>query len=131
MISWPVSLDEDRLRTLRAYRPDQNARWATAVDVHVTEGPADVAINVRDRGPGVPDALLPRLTDPFFRVDPSRDAHTGGVGLGLAIAQRALRLHRGTLVAENANPGLRVTLTIPHDKLAAEPAAHGEAGGGP
>ena len=90
---------------------------STAVDVHITEGRADTVISVRDLGPGVPDALLPRLTDPFFRVDAARDANTGGVGLGLAIARRALHLHHGTLVAENANPGLRVILTIPHEHV--------------
>jgi len=54
----------------------------------------------------------------FFRVDDSRDSTTGGVGLGLAIAKRAVQLHQGTLVAENARPGLRVTLTIPSDATA-------------
>jgi two-component system sensor histidine kinase CpxA len=92
----------------------RHAPAGTAVDVHISEDPADTAISIRDRGPGVPDAFLPHLTDPFFRVDAARDAHTGGVGLGLAIARRALHLHHGTLVAENADPGLRVVLTIPH-----------------
>ena len=55
----------------------------------------------------------PRLAQPFFRADDSRDSATGGVGLGLAIAQRAVHLHHGTLSAENAHPGLRVTLTVP------------------
>jgi len=89
----------------------------TAIDVGLTEGQADTVVSVRDVGPGVPDALLPRLTDPFFRADVARDANTGGVGLGLSIANRALLLHHGTLVAENANPGLRVTLTIPHQHV--------------
>jgi two-component system sensor histidine kinase CpxA len=68
---------------------------------------------VRDSGPGVPEDVIPRLAQPFFRADDSRDSSTGGVGLGLAIAQRALHLHHGTLSAENAHPGLRVTLTVP------------------
>ena len=68
----------------------------TAVDVRITEGKSDTVLSVRDVGPGVPEALLPRLTDPFFRVDAARDANTGGVGLGLAIARRALHLHHGT-----------------------------------
>jgi two-component system sensor histidine kinase CpxA len=87
----------------------------TAIDVSLTESETDTVVTVRDVGPGVPEMLLPRLTDPFFRVDPARDANTGGVGLGLAIARRALHLHHGTLVAENAHPGLRVTLTIPRE----------------
>ena len=86
----------------------------TAIDVRISEDAADAVVSVRDTGPGVPGALLPRLTDPFFRVDDARSSNMGGVGLGLAIARRAVLLHHGTLVAENANPGLRVTLTIPH-----------------
>jgi two-component system sensor histidine kinase CpxA len=117
---------ENVLRNAIRYAPP-----STAVDLHLTESQADIVISVRDRGAGVPDALLPRLTDPFFRADASRDAHTGGVGLGLAIARRALHVHHGTLVAENANPGLRVVLTIPHEKLGeAEPVARGETGAG-
>jgi signal transduction histidine kinase len=84
------------------------------VDVAADDSPSAVVITVRDRGTGVPDELLPRLTQPFFRVEDARDyAADGGVGLGLSIAQRAVQLHHGTLVAENARPGLRVTLTIP------------------
>jgi signal transduction histidine kinase len=89
----------------------------TAVDVSIVEEHTNTIISIRDYGPGVPEALLPRLTDPFFRVDAARDANTGGVGLGLAIARRALDLHRGSLVAENAHPGLRLTLTIPRGEF--------------
>jgi signal transduction histidine kinase len=90
----------------------------TRIDVGIAERLADTVITVRDVGPGVPEGLLPRLADPFFRVDAARDANTGGVGLGLSIARRALHVHHGDLVAENANPGLRITLTIPYDDAA-------------
>jgi signal transduction histidine kinase len=64
--------------------------------------------------PAAPDDLLRRLTQPFFRVEDARDySSSGGVGLGLSIAHCAVELHHGTLVAENAYPGLRVTLTFP------------------
>lgn len=104
------------LRNAIRYAPPQ-----TSIEVHVSENKADTIVSIRDAGPGVPEALLPRLTDPFFRVDAARDTNTGGVGLGLAIARRAVLLHHGTLVAENASPGLRVTLTIPHEHA---PQAH-------
>jgi two-component system sensor histidine kinase CpxA len=84
----------------------------------------ETIVRIRDAGPGVPDELLPRLTEAFFRVDPARTADTGGMGLGLAIARRAIQLHHGSLVAENANPGLLVTITIPHEKT--PPASHVE-----
>jgi two-component system sensor histidine kinase CpxA len=98
------------LRNAIRYAPSR-----TTIDVQMDESPEQTVVSIRDAGPGVPAALLPRLTESFFRVDPARHADTGGMGLGLAIASRAIQLHHGTLVAENADPGLRVTLTIPRD----------------
>jgi len=72
-----------------------------------------VRVTTRDYGPGVPDDALTKIFQPFFRVDDSRDNTTGGVGLGLAIAARAVAVHHGRLSAENANPGLRVMMEIP------------------
>jgi len=87
----------------------------TDVELRTEAGPSGIVITVRDAGTGVPDELLPRLAQPFFRVEDARDySSSGGVGLGLSIAHRAVQLHRGTLVAENAHPGLRVTLTFPN-----------------
>jgi energy-coupling factor transporter ATP-binding protein EcfA2 len=57
-------------------------------------------------GPGVPEELLTKIFQPFFRVDDSRDSSTGGVGLGLAIARHAIDVHNGRLWAENVHPGL-------------------------
>jgi two-component system sensor histidine kinase CpxA len=99
----------------------RHAPASTAVEVSIVEERDRLVVSVRDYGPGVPQALLPRLTDPFFRVDAARDANTGGIGLGLAIAKRALEIHHGTLVAENAHPGLRVLLAIPRTEFAARP----------
>jgi two-component system sensor histidine kinase CpxA len=73
-----------------------------------------VVIIVRDYGPGVPDEALAEIFRPFYRVDEARDREAGGVGLGLAIAERAVRLHRGTVKAANvANGGLVVTISLP------------------
>ncbi len=85
----------------------------TAINVDL-EAAADAArISVRDRGPGVPDEALSKIFQPFFRVDDSRDNATGGMGLGLAIAKRAVGLHHGQLWAQNAKPGLRVCIELP------------------
>ena len=99
---------ENVLRNAIRYAPP-----GTEVQVACEAQPAAIKVVVRDFGPGVPEDLLPRLTDPFFRVDSARDAKSGGVGLGLAIARRALMLHHGMLDLEQAHPGLRVILTIP------------------
>jgi two-component system sensor histidine kinase CpxA len=84
-----------------------------AVDVKLDMNGGAARLSVRDYGPGVPDDVLPKIFQPFFRVDDSRDNATGGVGLGLAIAYRAIGLHHGRLWAENAHPGLRVWMEVP------------------
>ncbi len=70
-------------------------------------------ITVRDNGPGVPEAMLTRIFDPFFRVEAARNSNGGGSGLGLSIAKRAIELHYGAIAARNASPGLCLEITIP------------------
>lgn len=70
-------------------------------------------ITFRDFGPGVPEEMLTRIFDPFFRVDDSRSSATGGFGLGLTITDRAVKLHDGRVWAENAEPGLKIVFEIP------------------
>lgn len=77
-------------------------------------GRGGVAITVRDQGPGVPAAALPHLFEPFVRVAEARERATGGYGLGLAIADRAVRLHGGEISAQNAaDGGLAVVISLP------------------
>jgi len=73
-------------------------------------------LSVRDHGPGVPRELLQQIFQPFFRVkEPKGDpGANNGTGLGLAIALEAIRQHRGTITASNANPmGLEVKIMLP------------------
>jgi two-component system sensor histidine kinase CpxA len=72
-------------------------------------------VEVEDQGPGVPSESLPFLFDPFYRVSQSRDRSDGGVGLGLAIAQRVVQVHGGRISADNAptHSGLLVQVTLP------------------
>jgi signal transduction histidine kinase len=71
-------------------------------------------ITVRDRGAGVPEGALDEIFRPFYRVEEARDRQTGGAGLGLAIAARAVRLHGGEIKANNApDGGLIVELRLP------------------
>jgi two-component system sensor histidine kinase CpxA len=90
----------------------------TQVDITLTceqhAAEARAVIRVRDHGPGVPDGALEDIFRPFYRIDDDRDRQTGGVGLGLSIAQQAMRLHGGTISAANApGGGLLVELTLP------------------
>jgi signal transduction histidine kinase len=86
------------------------APGGTAVEVALRN---DGHVVVRDYGPGVPDEALTRIFDPFYRVNADRDRASGGVGLGLAIARRAVELHHGQISARNAAPGLEVDLALP------------------
>ena len=93
----------------------RHTREDTAVEVAMRpQGPERVAIAVRDHGSGVPDDLLAHIFQPFYRVGDARDRHTGGVGLGLTIADRTVRLHGGAVRASNAaGGGLIVEITLP------------------
>jgi two-component system sensor histidine kinase CpxA len=77
-----------------------------------SRGPSAV-VRVRDRGRGVPAEALPRIFEAFYRVESDRDRASGGVGLGLAIARRAVELHKGTIRARNVEPGLEVEIELP------------------
>jgi two-component system, OmpR family, sensor histidine kinase CpxA len=70
-------------------------------------------LTVRDHGPGVPDAELQHIFEPFYRVSEARERASGGVGLGLSIADRTVKLHGGTIHAANAKDGLIVTIELP------------------
>jgi two-component system sensor histidine kinase CpxA len=93
----------------------RHTREGTAVEVSLRrQGPAALRLRVRDHGSGVRETALPYIFEPFYRVGDARERGTGGVGLGLTIVQRTIRLHEGTVYAANApDGGLVVELTLP------------------
>jgi two-component system sensor histidine kinase CpxA len=99
---------ENVVRNAIRYAPEQSA-----IEIGATAKRSSAIVTVRDCGPGVPGDALGRIFNPFYRVDQSRDSSTGGVGLGLAIASRAVSLHHGRISAANERPGLRVTIELP------------------
>ncbi len=100
---------ENVIRNALAYTAD-----GSTVAVRLLRAGDDARIVVRDHGPGVPDAELARIFEPFYRTDSARTRSSGGTGLGLAIAHRAIARHGGSIVARNADGGgLEVTISLP------------------
>lgn len=72
-------------------------RYASQVEMAVEESEDELRLIVRDRGPGIPAELLDQVLEPFYRLEGSRNADTGGHGLGLSIAQTVALAHGGSL----------------------------------
>lgn len=86
----------------------------TTVDVILRRGAGNLEIAVRDSGAGVPETRLADIFKPFVRIGEARDRQTGGYGLGLAIAARAIQAHGGQIRARNRSEGgLEVIITLP------------------
>jgi two-component system sensor histidine kinase CpxA len=86
----------------------------TTVDVQLDCEDNWAILRVRDYGSGAPEAALPNIFQPFYRVEAARDRDSGGVGLGLAITERAIRSHGGTVRAANAEGGgLIIEMRLP------------------
>ena len=100
---------ENVIRNALAYTAD-----GSAVGVRLAREGANAVLRVRDHGPGVPDAELGRIFEPFYRTDTARHRSSGGTGLGLAIARRAVECHGGSIAARNADGGgLEVVIALP------------------
>jgi signal transduction histidine kinase len=99
---------ENIVRNAIRYSPEGGV-----VDVRLYRAGTALRVSVRDQGPGVPQESLTHIFDPFYRVEKDRGRTSGGVGLGLAIAKRAVELHHGQMRASNINPGLLVEIDVP------------------
>lgn len=100
---------ENIIRNALRYSPKDQA-----ISVTLQQQDQYIQITIQDSGPGIPIDKLSQVFDPFFRVDDSRTEHTGGFGLGLAIAKRAILLHKGDIIAQNLpDKGLSVLVTFP------------------
>ncbi len=116
-----LQLDPARIRLLLRNLIDNALRYnppgAAPVEITLRRSPQpgdkEAVITVRDHGPGVPEAHLPNLTEPFFRPDAARQRSTGGVGLGLHLCKLVVQAHGGTLALGNASPGLAAVVRLP------------------
>jgi two-component system sensor histidine kinase CpxA len=85
-----------------------------ALSCEQKESGCEAVVQVMDRGTGVPEDQIKAIFQPFYRLDYARQRATGGSGVGLAIADRAIRLHAGQLNAANRpGGGLVVEIRIP------------------
>ena len=88
-------------------------KYGKRATVSLTAQDGDVAIDIDDEGPGIPEDQLAKVLQPFYRVEASRNRDTGGIGLGLAIAASIAEAHGGVLsLANRPVGGLRATILI-------------------
>lgn len=112
----PVRADvqRDGLRHAIANLAENAHRYAGGGTVHVRTDTDSFAIVVSDHGPGIPEESLEDVMQPFVRLERSRSRHTGGSGLGLALARSTAEAHGGKLLLRNGmSGGLTATISIP------------------
>jgi two-component system sensor histidine kinase CpxA len=105
---------ENILRNALRYTPADGR-----VYLQVEEHKDQVVIRIEDEGEGVPEDSLKRLFEPFYRVEASRNQQSGGYGIGMAIAEQAIRAQGGSIQASNrAVGGLCVEICLPKAGMA-------------
>jgi signal transduction histidine kinase len=113
-----VRADRARVRKVLANLLDNAVKYsrpgARPAEVRIESGPDEVTVRIEDHGMGIPEAELPRLFEPFYRVDRSRSRETGGYGLGLSLCKRIMEAHGGSIaIASREGEGTEVSLTFP------------------
>jgi signal transduction histidine kinase len=92
---------------------DNALKFGKRALLEVADGDA-LLLGISDDGPGIPEEMLERVFEPFYRLDSSRSRDTGGTGLGLAIARDVAQAHGGSLTLRNRpEGGLRAELRLP------------------
>jgi signal transduction histidine kinase len=112
-----LDLDSEKIRTVLRNLLENAAKYSLPdsgpVEISATQNGETAVVRVTDDGPGIPEADLSNLFEPFFRVDRSRSKKSGGYGLGLSICKRILEAHGGSIAVENnAGRGATFTLTL-------------------
>jgi two-component system phosphate regulon sensor histidine kinase PhoR len=116
----PVAADKDRIKQMMINLIDNAIKYTPeggSVDVSVTQEESFCVIRVRDTGIGIPEELLPRLFERFYRVDKSRSRALGGTGLGLAIVKHIVSLLGGRIdVQSEVGAGTQFEISLPVGK---------------
>jgi len=115
-----INVDEARATLMLKNLVSNALRYSSPEDgpVHLEFELSDDAwiIRVRDHGPGIPDAQIEFIGEPFYRGDPSRTRHTGGSGLGLYLARLVAEAHDGTLELDRSyRDGACFVVTLPFE----------------
>ncbi|MFH1871351.1 MAG: ATP-binding protein [Pseudomonadota bacterium] len=101
------------LRRLLGNLVDNALKFGVSAELVLDSADSLPAIAVRDRGPGIPEAELDKVFEPFYRLESSRNRETGGTGLGLAIARQLARALDAELTLRNlAGGGLEARVTL-------------------
>lgn len=101
----PLRVQANALRRCLDNLVGNAIRYGGSAQIKLHDTASALTIEVQDHGPGLPEAELERVLAPFYRVEASRNRHSGGVGLGLAIANDIVQRHQGTLQLCNAEGG--------------------------
>lgn len=110
----PLLAQPEALRRCLFNLLENAVRYGQKAHLLLVDAPDYLVIEVRDEGPGIPEAQIKQVFEPFFRLEFSRNKATGGVGLGLSIAREAIRRHGGELTLRNAEQGgLIACLSLP------------------
>ncbi len=89
-------------------------RYGGDAEIEIRDSAETLTILVRDNGPGLPEDMLEKVFEPFFRMEESRNPHTGGTGLGLSIARNIVRAMGGELTLSNRpEGGLEAVVRLP------------------
>lgn len=110
----PIVTRPQALRRVMTNLLDNALKFGDSAVIEIDEDERQVAIRIMDNGPGIPEAELEVVLQPFYRVETSRNRETGGTGLGLAIAAQLTAQLDGKLhLANRAEGGLAVSVILP------------------
>jgi signal transduction histidine kinase len=110
----PVNCRPNEIRRAVRNLVENAVAYGSRADVQIANSSDGYDIVVDDEGPGIPEDERVRVFEPFVRLESSRNAATGGTGLGLTLAKAIAEGHGGQIVLENrAQGGLRARMHLP------------------